>query len=177
MQELRQTDAIRAQMTPEPRFLVDRMLGTLTRYLRLLGYDTARADTLPPGNPKEDTELLQWAEKESRILLTRDRELAGRAGEQGIYIREKEILNQLAYLKDRGKIDLSVRLIRCSICNSLLEDAPEEEIRGADYTPDEGRDLTFRWCPSCRRLYWMGSHTEDIIWRIEALNQRSEKAP
>ncbi|GAA5262756.1 Mut7-C RNAse domain-containing protein [Methanocalculus sp. MC3] len=164
-------------MTPEPRFLVDRMLGPLTRYLRLLGYDTESADCLPSGNPKEDTELLQWAEREGRILLTRDRELAGRAGEQGIYIGEKEILDQLALLKELGRIDLPVRLIRCSICNSLLEDAPEEEIRGADYAPAEEGGRIFRWCPSCRRLYWMGSHTDDIIGRMETLNHRSEKAP
>ncbi|HIJ07411.1 MAG: hypothetical protein XE11_0816 [Methanomicrobiales archaeon 53_19] len=161
-------------MTHEPRFLVDRMLGPLTRYLRLLGYDTGSADSLPPGNPKEDTNLLQWAEREERILLTRDRELAGRAGGRGFYIGEKEILDQLAFLKERGLIDLSVRLIRCSICNSLLEDAPEEEIRGADYAPTGERGPTFRWCPSCRRLYWMGSHTDDIIGRIDTLNQRSE---
>lgn len=161
-------------MIPEPRFLVDRMLGTLTRYLRLLGYDTASADSLPHGNPKEDTELLQWAERDGRILLTRDRELAGRAGDRGVYVREKEILDQLAFLKGGGLIDLPVRLIRCSLCNSLLEDAPEEKILAADYAPADTRDLTFRWCPSCRRLYWMGSHTGDIIRRIETLNQRSE---
>jgi len=164
-------------MTTEPRFLVDRMLGTLTRYLRLLGYDTARADTLPPGNPKEDTELLQWAEQEGRILLTRDRELAGRAGDRGIYIGEKEILDQLALLRDLGLIDLSVRLIRCSLCNSLLEDAPEEEILAADYAPAGEGGHSFRWCPSCRRLYWMGTHTDDIIGRIGRLSHRSEKAP
>ena len=164
-------------MTTEPRFLVDRMLGTLTRYLRLLGYDTARADTLPPGNPKEDTELLQWAEQEGRILLTRDRELAGRAGDRGIYIGEKEILDQLALLRDLGLIDLSVRLIRCSLCNSLLEDAPEEEILAADYAPAGEGGYSFRWCSSCRRLYWMGTHTDDIIGRIERLSHRSEKAP
>jgi len=164
-------------MTPESRFLVDRMLGPLTRYLRLLGYDTESADCLPPGNPKEDTELLRWAEREGRILLTRDRELAGRAGDRGIYIGEKEILDQLEFLKERGQIDLPVRLIRCSICNTLLEDAPEEEIQAANYAPADQDELTFRWCPSCRRLYWMGSHTNDVIGRIETLSQRSEKAP
>ncbi|MCQ1537790.1 hypothetical protein FTO68_02135 [Methanocalculus taiwanensis] len=164
-------------MKPEPRFLVDRMLGTLMRHLRLLGYDTASADTLPPGNPKEDTKLLLWAEREGRILLTRDRELAGRAGDQGVYVREKEILDQLSFLKESGLIDPSVRLIRCSICNTLLEDAPEEEIREADYAPVDEKGHTFRWCPSCRRLYWMGSHTDDIIRRIERLNHRSENAP
>lgn len=164
-------------MNPEPRFLVDRMLGPLIRYLRLLGYDTESADCLPPGNPKEDTELLQWAERDGRILLTRDRELAGRAGDRGVCVREKEILDQLAFLKGRGLIDLPVRLIRCSICNTLLDDAPEEEIRSADYAPAEEGGRTFRWCPLCRRLYWMGSHTDDIIGRIETLNHRSENAP
>ncbi len=37
------------------RFVADRMLGTLTRYLRLMGYDTLSANALSPGNPRRRT--------------------------------------------------------------------------------------------------------------------------
>ncbi|MDD1677142.1 MAG: Mut7-C RNAse domain-containing protein, partial [Methanomicrobiales archaeon] len=60
------------------------MLGTLTRYLRFMGYDTLSANSLEGGNAAEDTVLLRIAENEGRILLTRDRELARRGGKQAI---------------------------------------------------------------------------------------------
>lgn len=61
-------------------FLADRMLGTLAKYLRFLDYDTLSADTLEPGNTREDTVLLGIARSDGRILLTRDRELSCRGG-------------------------------------------------------------------------------------------------
>ena len=51
------------------------MLGTLCRYLRFMGYDAESAHSLSEGNPREDTLLLRSAEREDRILLTRDKEL------------------------------------------------------------------------------------------------------
>jgi uncharacterized protein with PIN domain len=34
------------QSTEQKRFLADRMLGTLTRYLRFMGYDTMSANSI-----------------------------------------------------------------------------------------------------------------------------------
>jgi uncharacterized protein with PIN domain len=45
----------------EPRFITDRMLGTLTRYLRFMGYDTVSANDLYEGNRREDSLLLERA--------------------------------------------------------------------------------------------------------------------
>ena len=57
-----------------PRFVVDGMLGSLARWLRLLGYD---ADY---DNRRDDAELVRLARAENRVLLTRDQELAARRG-------------------------------------------------------------------------------------------------
>ena len=43
----------------ESCFIADRMLGTLTRYLRFMGYDTTSANGIAEGNTKEDTLLLE----------------------------------------------------------------------------------------------------------------------
>jgi uncharacterized protein len=51
----------------EPRFVLDVHLGTLARYLRLLGFDTAY------DNHSGDDDLLARAAAEDRTLLTRDR--------------------------------------------------------------------------------------------------------
>ena len=70
--------------TTETRFIVDRMLGTLSRYLRFMGYDTVSANSIRSGNTREDTLLLQRAVQDHRILLTKDKELARRGGEHAM---------------------------------------------------------------------------------------------
>ncbi|MCD5409196.1 MAG: Mut7-C RNAse domain-containing protein [Methanocellales archaeon] len=55
------------------KFIVDRMLGRLTTWLRLLGYDTVSVSDFDRINSEDDF-LLDIAEEE-RILITRDRTL------------------------------------------------------------------------------------------------------
>ncbi len=71
------------------------MLGTLTRYLRFMGYDTASANDLAPGNAKEDTLLLERARQGGRILLTKDAEPARRGGEIAVLVRGEDVMDQV----------------------------------------------------------------------------------
>jgi uncharacterized protein with PIN domain len=144
------------------KFLADRMLGTLTRYLRLMGYDTLSANSLEPGDTREDTALLRMARDEGRILLTRDRELARRAGEQGVFLGSEDVMDQVRTLSSLGLIVPELAMDRCSLCNSVLRPATEEEVGGADYAPAERATLAFFICPSCTRIYWMGSHGRNL---------------
>jgi len=57
-----------------PPLLIDAMLGTLARRLRWLGYDAEYRSDLP------DDEMIRIAKEQGRLLVTRDRELAGRRG-------------------------------------------------------------------------------------------------
>ena len=151
---------------PEPRFIADRMLGTLSRYLRFMGYDTVSANGLAEGNAKEDTLLLELASQENRILLTRDTELACRGKDRAVLISSDEIMEQIRQMIDRGLITRRVMMTRCSICNTVLRSATREEIDGADYAPQDKNGLTFHWCGHCRKLYWNGSHGKHISQRI-----------
>jgi len=154
---------------PEPRFIADRMLGTLGRYLRFMGYDTVSANGLAEGNAKEDTQLLTLASKENRILLTRDTELAARGKEQAILITSDEVMEQVCQLINLGLIVRRVTMSRCSLCNTVLREATMEEIKGADYAPQDKSGLTFCWCSHCHKLYWNGSHGKHISQRIGQL--------
>jgi uncharacterized protein with PIN domain len=157
-----------AQKNPgaEPRFIADRMLGTLTRYLRFMGYDTTSANGLAGGNAKEDTLLLELSLQERRILLTRDAELSRRGKDQVIFVRSGEVMEQVQQLVDLGLIERRVTMSRCSLCNSPVREAFECEIAGADYAPKDWRGLSFRWCEQCRKLYWNGSHGRTLEERI-----------
>jgi uncharacterized protein len=153
-------------MFPEPRFITDRMLGTLTRYLRFMGYNTVSANGFEEGNSKEDTLLLACAEREDRILLTRDTELARRGKERAVLIKSDEVLEQVQQLVDSGLIVRRLVMDRCSLCNTPLRMATEEEIAGAEYAPRDKSGLTFFWCRQCSRLYWNGSHAQQLKVRI-----------
>jgi uncharacterized protein len=153
---------------PSYRFLADRMLGTLCRYLRFMGYDTASANSIPPGNTREDTVLLERASSEGRVLLTRDRDLARRGGNAVVLVREGNVLRQVQQLVDLGIVDPELRMNRCSLCNEPLRAAHRKEISEAGYAPGNSpEELAFFWCRHCRRLYWMGSHGEALRDRLK----------
>lgn len=150
----------------EPRFITDRMLGTLTRYLRFMGYDTTSANGLAEGNTKEDTLLLELSFQEHRILLTRDAELARRGKDRVVLARSEDVMDQLQQLVELGLIERRVTMSRCSLCNTALREACECEISGADYAPKDWRGLSFFWCEQCKKLYWNGSHGRMLEDRI-----------
>jgi len=145
------------------KFIADRMLGTLTRYLRFMGYDTLSANSLKAGDTREDTALLGIARAEGRILLTRDRELARRGGETAVYVEGDEVMAQIRMLLSLGLITPAVLMDRCSLCNTELRPATEAEIAEADYAPEEKGSIEFFLCPACHKLYWMGSHGRNIM--------------
>jgi len=167
-------------MSPDPapvtKFLADRMLGTLTRYLRFMGYDTTSANGMVPGNRKEDTVLLDLALQENRILLTGDAELARRGKERAVYIRSGDIAVQIQALVDRGLVEPRLDLSRCSICNTVLRTATQEEIERSQYAPQDQEGLVFTWCNHCRKLYWNGSHGERIADLLERLLKGSNES-
>jgi uncharacterized protein with PIN domain len=153
-----------------PRFVADRMLGPLTRYLRFMGYDTLSANTFRQGNSREDTQLLGIAGVEDRILLTRDRELARRAGDRAVLILSEHVMAQVEQLVSLGLIDPELVMDRCGLCNRVLRPASREEVDSSGYAPLHRHDLVFFWCEECQKLYWMGSHgrnlKDDLDWYL-----------
>jgi len=154
------------EMGSEPLFIADRMLGTLTRYLRFMGYDTTSANGLAEGNTKEDTLLLELGLQEHRILLTRDAELARRGKERAILVRSEDVMEQVQQLLEFGLIKRRITMSRCSLCNTVVREAFQCEISGAGYAPKDWRGLSFFWCESCGKLYWNGSHGRMLEERI-----------
>ncbi len=152
---------------PDPKFIADRMLGTLTRYLRFMGYDTMSANGLSEGDPREDTVLLAIARQEQRLLLTKDAELARRGNASALLIRSDDVMEQVQQLIDRRLVKRRLAMSRCSLCNTELREANTCEIKNADYAPKDWRDLSFFWCRHCQKLYWNGSHGRQLEQRVE----------
>ncbi len=150
----------------QARFIADRMLGRLARYMRLMGYDVS----YPP--PSSDARLIAAAKEEGRVLLTRDHAIALRNGPRAgnptvVDIRSSQILNQLAQLAEEGWIT-HFRKPRCSLCNSSLGAIAAWEARHllAPFTVAT-RD-NYLLCTYCNTIFWEGSHWERFREGVES---------
>lgn len=144
--------------------LLDVMCGKLATYLRMCGYDAAYA--LDRGVETDD-ELLAWADRENRLLLTRDTELAGRA-EESLLLRSLDVTDQLAELAAAG-FELSLtEPSRCANCNAKLDSVAEGE-GTPEYAPEPDERRVWR-CPACDQHFWRGSHWDDVERTLENLD-------
>lgn len=148
----------------EPRFLADSMLGKVARWLILLGYDTSFAGA----NACSDLELLEQAYKEGRVFLTRDTKIPEVAGLRKIILREQRFEDQLIHILKELELKPQRRRLftRCTYCNKILESVPREEALPQVPPLVRGLKTQFFRCPSCRRFYWNGTHTERTIKKL-----------
>jgi len=139
------------------KFAADLNLGTLARWLRIIGYDTCF------DRGEVNREFLRRAQQEGRIVLTRKRDMAGRQFRGRLVVVENDhVRRQLAEVMDKLglRLDLERFFRRCSLCNALLTDVPAIEVEGLvpDYVYHQSGP--FRKCPACGKVYWSGAHRE-----------------
>ena len=135
------------------------MLGSLARWLRIMGYDTVYyAD-------KEDDELRDEAEKTGRILVTRDSGLYQRAVKnkvQAVLIHQEQTTDQLKEIVKELNLNVESVNTRCPRCNGALEPVDKEKVK--DKVPGESFNAfdEFWTCLDCGAVYWKGSHWSQI---------------
>ncbi len=149
------------------KFITDGMLGRLSRWLRIIGYDVKYVRNAA------DEELLRGAEEEGRIMLTRDRSLyamAKRRGIGAILLEEKDLFGQLTRLVELGAIDVNPSSeSRCPLCGSALREVGRDEVAGRVPAKSLALYEEFWECEGCGKVYWMGSHWRRIGERLKAL--------
>jgi hypothetical protein len=145
-----------------PRFVADAMLGKLARWLRMLGYDTLYVQDA-------DAEIAQIARSQRRVLLTRDIDLSRRRGIQTLYVESQMLTEQFRQITAAfGVADLDLKP-RCMACNEVLEPLSQAEARQVVPLYVASVFETFQRCPNCARVYWEGTHWDDIQRRLWAL--------
>jgi len=145
------------------KLLCDHMLGSLARWLRFMGYDTAYPE------PTSDRDLIDMARREDRILLTRDKELAGRVRD-AVGIRSDDLDEQIREVAAVLPLRLIDPLSRCSLCNSVLLPVSRDAIEELVPVGVRSRHEEFWRCPSCHRVYWQGSHWDKMVERLNHLD-------
>jgi uncharacterized protein with PIN domain len=158
---------VRPEPLRETRFVADNHLGKLTRFLRLLGFDTIRDQRW------DDPELVEISVGQRRILLTRDVELLKHGDlTHGYYVRSTEPRKQVIEVVRRFHLEEDVEpFTRCVNCNGLLVDANKEEV--ADQVPPGTRENIdeYRRCTVCGQVYWSGSHRPELDRIVDAARE------
>ena len=148
-------------MVEEPKFVVDGMLGKLARWLRILGYDVKYYRSI------DDDSLIEIAEKENRILLTRDNALYRKSiakSVHSIFLEDDSRVKNLAKIsKNLGiKLKVDTAVSRCPKCNSRIKPVAKNAVRGKVPEKTFRRVEEFWICPNCGQVYWRGSHWKNI---------------
>ncbi len=149
---------IREYPLSPPRFVADAHLGKLAHMLRMMGFDTLF------DNQFHDEEIVALAEKEARIILTRDRELLKRRNvAYGCYLHAQKPEQQLREIVDRLHLTGSARpFTLCLHCNAPLRTIDKAQV--LDRLPPRVRQHydRFSTCDACGRVYWEGSHWRNM---------------
>jgi uncharacterized protein with PIN domain len=153
---------------PGYRFMVDENVGRLAKWLRILGYDTLLFEG---GN---DGAMVNTAQKEGRLLLTRDREIMRRRPVAGgflrvILIQEDDPVAQLRQVAGTLHLDTHQTFSRCSECNHLLEPRTPEQVTGRVPPYVFSTQQQYMECPACGRIYWRGTHWEALSRALAGL--------
>ena len=151
----------------EMRFIVDRNVGKLAKWLRMMGFDTL----LFGGG--DDHYLVAAALAEGRVILSRDTQIMKRrvitSGQlQAILIQSDEPELQMHQVVDALGLDYQFKPFTiCLECNQPLIERSKREMK--DLVPPYvfRTQSQFMECPACHRIYWRGTHWQAMIKRLE----------
>jgi uncharacterized protein with PIN domain len=153
------------------KFLADSSLGRLSKWLRMLGYDTVY------GRGAADRIFLRKAEREGRVVLTRRKDVLARQHPGLVLFVEKDrVEDQLVEIL--GTLDLKPQpknlFTLCLRCNESLKAAKPEEVRSL--VPDHvfRTQREFRVCPSCGGVFWPGTHRERALSVLQRVLHSAE---
>lgn len=151
----------------ESRFIADSMLGSLARWLRILGFDTLYFRDI------RDSDLIRIARGQQRIIITRDTILSRdkKIGDL-ILIKSNYLTDQLREFMDwvKGRGIKPRPLSFCPLCNGDVLPVDKDLVR--DDVPEYIflNIRSFYKCENCGHVYWDGSHKKGIDQMVANLN-------
>lgn len=146
---------------------MDEMLGDLATWLRLLGFDAQYVQDM-----HDDEILLLLQDDPERVLVTRDKVLLQRAYRSGFKVYQakgNDLDSDLASMKEDLCMECGEILSRCSLCNTPVTKAEQPAVRERVPESVAFRSEEFWFCPHCQKVYWTGSHTEEIYKKAQEL--------
>jgi len=151
------------------KILCDQMLGTLAKWLRIMGFDTFYANA-----EMSDEDLLNIAKGENRTIFTRDKELIIRGKKKNlnvIAIETTDLDLQLDQVLKHVNINENSVLSRCTLCNTILDTVEKNKVQGKVPSKVFENNEKFWFCSKCNKFYWMGSHYNEMINKIDKIKK------
>ncbi|MFC2157876.1 Mut7-C RNAse domain-containing protein [Acidobacteriota bacterium] len=144
---------------------MDCMLGKLAKWLKILGFDAVYFRKI------EDDDLLDVARSQGRILLTRDNGIIERAGDvKTLFIDSEDWRDQIKQVLDSlGLKNMALPYSRCVECNEALKAVPKSHIKNLVPPFIYEHAESFSLCPRCDRVFWKGTHFEDMKQKLEQI--------
>lgn len=134
----------------------------LAKWLRLLGYDTKVIKSISLLN------LIRIAKQEERVIVSRSKVLLNHPLEfERIFIHNNSLEEQLLELKTWLTYDEKYIFTRCPEDNEVLQPINKEVIYNR--IPEKVAQLhnEFKICHKCGRIYWKGTHYQNIMTEIK----------
>jgi len=149
------------------------MLGSLARWLRILGYDVLYDRTIA------DQTIVELSVSENRIALTRDRRLVQRRRLTRYCLIESEDVHQqiVEVMSCLGEeIHPEHLLTRCIRCNTPLDRVSPASVAAEVPAYVLQTRKHFSRCPDCKKVYWRGTHRERMLERLHSLQAELQKS-
>jgi len=149
------------------KFIADVHLGRLTRYLRMMGFDVCYK------NDFDDEEIVQLSVKKRRTILTKDRGILKRNEvTHGYYVRSSKVEEQVKEVIKRFDLQKEIKeFTRCIECNELLKSIKKEKIIHLLPPKVIQSQNEFYFCPSCKKVYWKGTHHQRMSLFIKHITR------
>jgi uncharacterized protein with PIN domain len=146
----------------ETKFIADVMLGRLSKWLRVMGYDAHYQSHYEEG-------LFERLVGEGRRLLSRRTSLVDRYT-NAVWIQSDHVHEQLQELREKVGLaaDRSNWFTRCLVCNVPLKKISSDT--SLESVPDYILHQEFpdiHSCPVCGRFFWPGSHRTRMTLQLE----------
>jgi uncharacterized protein len=164
-------------LRPKPlrktRFILDVHLGTLAKHLRLMGFDTYYRNDL------RDEEIIRRSVTSQRIILTRDLPmLKNGIVTHGYFVRNTNPFKQLQEVVRRFDLIKQIKPFhRCLECNGIIEKVDKNIIEDKLETNTRKTFDEFYQCRSCKKVYWKGSHYEQMMKVIDKVSLNPPPLP
>ena len=147
------------------KFVVDCMLGKLAKWLKILGFDVLYFSKI------EDDEILKIAREDERVLLTRDNLLIKKAKNiSKLFIESDKWSEQIIEVINHFKLKNKIKpYSRCLECNYPLKKIPKSKAKNLVAPFVYNSEKEFALCPKCGRVYWPGTHYQEMEGKLKKL--------
>ena len=154
-----------------PRFIVDCMLGNIAKKLRIMGFDT---EFWLDAN---DDFLINKCMNEQKLLVTRDMGLylkISKMGKKCLLLHDNDEVKDLVFILENCGIKYVEPVpnvnTRCTICNGIL--IKLNKTLASNPIPEKVYKsiLTIYKCSKCSKIYWDGTHVQNINLFIGNIN-------